>query len=127
MTEQPQHLQAMGLANEVRHERHDIRAWVKEPADSYESSLRLAALLEGPVTPGLRNLAIGEFLRWGRRSQPTRRTCAIRFAGCTELRTIGALTERQRTIIARALRMPFEELRAARDLHEFERWHGIAA
>ena len=122
-----QHMEALRSASEVRYERADIKTWVREPADTYESSCRLAAILDGPVTLSLRNLPIEEFLRWGWHSVPVRRRAARMLAGCNEMRTLGQLTERQRAIIARSLRMSLADLERARDLHEFEVMYGVAA
>lgn len=127
MTGQPQHLQALQLANRARFERAELRAWVKEPAETVESRERLAAILDGPLPDCLRTLMLEDFMRWGWKLIPARRRAVCRLAGCSDTRTLGQLTDRQRDVIARALRLSTFDLEQARDLQEFEAIHGRAA
>ena len=127
--QQPQHMQALAKANRLRLERAALREWVREPADSIVSRHRLASILDtdGPVSPCVARMPVEEFLRLGWNLQYSRVTGCCELAQCQPYRELGRLTDRQRRVIAGALRMGGEEFREARHMHSFERQHGIAA
>lgn len=122
MSAQPQHMQALNLANEIRFERAAVRAWIKEPGDAIVSRHRLADLLtEAPLRTCLRTLLLEDFLMWGFRLQATRRQGCYELADANAGRMLGALSDRQRNVIAGALRMPSVELEEARKMREWQR------
>lgn len=130
MTERPQHLRALDLANKIRFERAAVRLWVKEPADSIVSRHRLADLIDpdGGLKDCLGSLPLEEFLLWGYKLYPRVRQGCYELADVSPARELRALTLRQRRIIANALRMPGAQLEEARHLHEWQRRRrGVAA
>lgn len=123
----PQHMEALDLGNRIRTERAALRRWVKEPGESVESRERLAAVLDGPLPDCLRTLLLEDFLMWGWKLLPSRRKACFRLAGCSAVKTLGELTDRQRDVVAGALRLSVFDLGQARDSHEFDAIHRRAA
>jgi hypothetical protein len=129
VSDQPQHLQALNLANQIRIERSTVRAWVKEPADKVVSRHRLADLIDpdGGLKDCLGSMSLEAFLMWGYRIYPCVRRGCYELADANPNRELRKLTLRQRRIIANALRMPAAQLEEARHLHEWQRRREVAA
>lgn len=127
MSAQPQHLEALDKGNRIRLERAALREWVREPADPTASRERLASIVDEPIPENLASLQLEKFLRWGWKMVPSRISGVYRLAECTGFKALGDLTDRQRVIVARALRASSADLETAKGEHEFARWMRRAA
>lgn len=118
-----QSLEALALANQSRYARAALRAWVKEPADAIVSRHRLADIIGDPdgLPDCLRTLMLEDFLLWGYRMYPRHRRGCYELADTHAGRLLGALTVRQRSVIADGLRMPAVQLEEEAHMHAWQR------
>lgn len=107
MTEQPQHMTALDLANKIRLERAALHRHVRNAPDFETSCVELARILDGNPPTAVGGMFVSELLQWTvfRRGMHKQRwiTDTLRQAGCSEHRRVRELTARQRTVIVDAL------------------------
>lgn len=93
---EPQHLQALARANEVRLARAELKRRVAD-----DSATAVEVILECPWEA--RSMAVADLLmsqrRWGR----TRCRKLLGAVGISEAKTIGSMTDRQRQALAETL------------------------
>jgi hypothetical protein len=97
MTPGPQRLQALARANEVRLARAELK---RKVAQGDVSAAKV--ILECP--PGAGSWSVGDLLRSQRRWGTTRCRKFLSRNGISEIKQIGTLTDRQRRLLAAALR-----------------------
>lgn len=99
----PQHIKALTRANEVRLQRAETKHWISDAPSGARSRARCAELLEAPP-PHVATMPIFDVLVAVRRVGPAQAVAILRRHSISELRIVGALTDRQCRELARELR-----------------------
>jgi hypothetical protein len=108
-----QRLSELHRANRVRLARAAIKREIHDARPPAASRETLAAVLEDNP-PALATMRVEALLRSVRQHHVARRKGTLKYARCSESKTVGELTSRQRARLCEALRMAgYEELLAA--------------
>lgn len=122
--ELPQCMRALAHANEIRLARADRRSEIVAIRDRDESLTALAAIVADPdgIPDYLRTVTVQEFIEWAHRLGPYLAGRYARACSISPFRELGLLTERQRGVLARALRTNFEDLGDIAIAGGFDNW-----
>jgi hypothetical protein len=101
---------AGGKGQQHRLLRAQTRAWLREPADTWESRDRLARILLGDPLPHLQTLQVGELLSYCHGVSEIKARRILRTVGLEHgLKIVGKLTERQLRHLAGVLRHGYHD------------------
>lgn len=105
-----QRMGALWVANDTRLKRAAIRREIRAASTSVLSRETCAAVLEDNP-PEVASMRVEALLECIRKAGPVRRRRTLKLAGCSNVKLVGSLTERQRALLVAALRMESDELR----------------
>lgn len=121
---QPQHLTALQHANMIRAHRSAIKREIRSVPGSDGRGI-LAALLDDrdPTNEAaIARVPVIDFLCWPTRGQVRIARRMLTVLGTNDFKLVGALSDRQRTMLATLLRGNMATLAAAEDRADLDRW-----